>query len=98
MTVRRDMTVGELREIINDPDIPDNTPLRLLTRISGKFSSWEWELTGAHGTLAGEDRNLTQQLDAHDPALAWTDQQAEGVKAAASAAGRIFQGGEGHGS
>jgi hypothetical protein len=68
-TKEQAMTVGDLREIINDPDISDDTPLRLLTTIHGKMSRWEWDLVGAYGTLAGEDRALTLQLDAYDPAL-----------------------------
>lgn len=59
------MTVGDLREIINDPDIPDDAPVWVHTTIQGKVSSWDWELIGAHGTLAGEGKRLTLQLEGH---------------------------------
>jgi hypothetical protein len=54
------MTVGELREILNDPLIPDHTPVRLA---SSDGRVWAVELVGAHGALAGPDPQLMLELE-----------------------------------
>jgi len=56
------MTVSELREILNDPDLPDDLPIRVQTQL--KISTWEWNLDGAHGQLAGRDPHLVLELGA----------------------------------
>jgi len=45
------MTVAELREILNDPDLPPDTPVRVQT--THRVSTWEWTLEAASVTLAG---------------------------------------------
>lgn len=59
------MTVGELREIINDPDLPGDTPLWVHTTMQGKISSWDWELIGAHRTPTGDETHLMLDLEGH---------------------------------
>ena len=54
------MTVSDLREILNDPDLLPDTPIRVQT--SHRISTWEWTLESAHGTLAGPDRHLVLEL------------------------------------
>jgi hypothetical protein len=54
------VTVGDLREIINDAEIPPETPIRVMT--ARGISTWEWSLDGAHAQLAGEDAHLTLEL------------------------------------
>jgi len=46
------MTVAELREILNDPDLPPDTPVRVQT--THRVSTWEWTLEAASVTLAGD--------------------------------------------
>jgi len=54
------MNVADLREILNDPDLPPDTPVKVQT--AGRYSTWEWTLEGAHGQLAGVDRHLVLEL------------------------------------
>jgi hypothetical protein len=49
------MTVAELREILNAPDLPGDLPVRIQT--THRVSTWEWTLESARLTLAG-DRTL----------------------------------------
>lgn len=62
----RQMTIGELRELINDEDIPDDTPLRILTSIEGKISTWEWILNGAYGQMVGNNKHLTLEIHGYN--------------------------------
>ena len=65
------MTVVQLLEILTDPDLPPDTPVRVQTGY--RVSTWEWTLEGAHATLAGPDRVLVLELrSAH---LAETESQ-----------------------
>ena len=54
------MTVAQLLEVLTDPDLPPDTPVRVQT--SHRISTWEWTLEGAHATLAGPDRHLVLEL------------------------------------
>lgn len=53
-------TVGDLRELLADPDLDPAMPLRVST--SYRHSSWEWDLVGANGTLSGQGWHLTLEL------------------------------------
>lgn len=46
------MTVAELLEVLNDPDLPGDLAVRVLTGY--RISTWEWTLEGARLTLAGD--------------------------------------------
>jgi hypothetical protein len=46
------ITVADLREILNDPDLPGDLPVRILTGY--RISTWEWTLERARLTLAGD--------------------------------------------
>jgi hypothetical protein len=66
------MTVADLREILNDPDLPPDTPVRVQVGhdLGGRtyWSTWAWwTLEGAHGTLAGPDRHLVLELRSAHP-------------------------------
>lgn len=56
------MTVADLLEILADPDLPPDTPVKVQTGY--RISTWEWELEGAHATLAGPGRHLVLELRA----------------------------------
>lgn len=56
------VTVADLREVLTDPDLPPDTPVRV--QIGYRVSTWEWQLQGAHATLAGPGRRLVLELRA----------------------------------
>jgi hypothetical protein len=55
-------TVADLREIINDPDLPDTLPVRV--QLGPFLGTFDWDLNGAHGALAGPDPHLVLELHA----------------------------------
>ena len=66
------MTVAQLLEILADPDLPPDTPIRV--QLGPFLGTFDWDLNGAHATLAGHDRHLVLELrSAH---LAETESQA----------------------
>lgn len=54
------MTVGELREILNDPAIGDDTPVLIAT---ADDRPWLVDLIGAYGAMAGPDPYLVLEME-----------------------------------
>jgi hypothetical protein len=62
------VTVDDLREILNAPDLPGDLPVRVHITLDGRLvtpkwsSTFEWEPDGAHGQLAGPERRFVLEL------------------------------------